>query len=91
MGPKQKLKLEVCPTKDDFDSFSWTTLDILLCSWYMLHPGADSSVLSLVLVVRGIKEVEVTAKDTKYARLRFLFPLNMAMGEGRWLRDCTER
>ncbi|KAJ3484858.1 hypothetical protein NLI96_g5348 [Meripilus lineatus] len=95
MSPAQTLDLDsIYPTAEDFHSFSWKMLDILLFSWYMLHGKRNSRKLSLDLQVpqelwdeqQAVKEK--TTKDKANMWLHFLFPLNMAVGKGRWLRYC---
>ncbi|KAJ3478207.1 hypothetical protein NLI96_g9919 [Meripilus lineatus] len=95
MSPAQTLTLQgIRPTAEDFHSFSWKMLDILLFSWYMLHGKRNHSTLSLNLKVpqtlwdeqQGVKEK--TTKDEANMWLHSLFPLNMAVGKGRWPGDC---
>ena len=97
MGPTQKLKLTaIRPTADNFYSFSWKTLDILLFSWYMLHGSGNTQTLDLHLWVprklwdkqQAVKEG--ATKDKENPWLHSLFPLNMAIGKGMWLGDCSE-
>ncbi|KAJ3484859.1 hypothetical protein NLI96_g5349 [Meripilus lineatus] len=97
MSPAQILYLHsIWPTAEDFHSFSWKMLDILLFSWYMLHGKRTSRTLSLNLKVpqklwdeqQAVEEK--TTEDEANMCLHTLFPLNMAVGEGRWLGDCKE-
>ena len=98
MGPTQILKLEdIQPTAEDFYSFSWKTLDILLFSWYMLHGRGSGQTLFLYLCVpqtlwdkqQAVKEEATKVKENPW--LHSLFPLNMAVGKGKWLGGCFER
>ena len=98
MGPTQILQLEsIKPTAEDFYSFSWKTLDILLFSWYMLHGRGNGQTLFFSLYVpRRLWDEQQTVKEEanevkKNPWLHSLFPLNMAVGKGMWLGDCSER
>ena len=97
MGPTQILELRsIYPTAEDFYSFSWKTLDILLFSWYMLHGRGNGQTLFFYLGVprklwdkqRAVKEEATEVKEKPW--LHSLFPLNMAVGRGMWLGDCYE-
>lgn len=97
MAPTQILKLEsIWPTAEDFHSFSWKTLDILLFSWYMLHGRGNGQTLFLRLRVpwqlrdkqKAIKEEAIDVKENIW--LHSFFPLNTAVGEGMWLARCRE-
>ena len=97
MGPTQILKLDpIEPTAEDFYSFSWKTLDILLFSWYMLHGRGNGQTLFFLLWVprklwdeqQAGKEEAPEVKENPW--LHSLFPLNMAIGKGMWLGDCSE-
>ena len=96
MGPTQNLKVEyIRPTVDNFYSFSWKTLDILLFSWYMLHGSGNIRTLFLELWVppklRDRQQVAKEAtKDKENPWLHSFFPLNNAVGKGMWLGDCSE-
>ena len=97
MGPTQVLTLRsIWPTAEDFYSFSWKTLDILLFSWYMLHGEGNSRSISLNLRVppkfwdpRQVLQ-EGAGKSKGKPWLHTLFPLNMAIGKDKWLGGCYE-
>ena len=97
MGPTQKLELRsIEPTAEDFYSFSWKTLDILLFSWDMLHGRGNGQTLFLNLEVprklwdeqQVVREKATKVKEKPW--LHSLFPLNMAVGKGKWLGECNE-
>ncbi|KAJ3484862.1 hypothetical protein NLI96_g5352 [Meripilus lineatus] len=95
MSPAQTLNLGgIQPTAEDFHSFSWKMLDILLFSWYMLYGTRNCRTFSLNLYVpqklwdgkQAVKEK--TTEDEANMWLHSLFPLNMAVGRERWLGYC---
>ena len=97
MGPTQRLELQdIRPTAEDFYSFSWKTLDILLFSWYMLYGRGNGQTLFFFLLVpqelwneqQAEKEEANEVKEKPW--LHTLFPLNMAVGKGMWLGECFE-
>lgn len=94
---KRELELkDITPTAEDFNSFSWTMLDILLFSWYMVRGGKNSPTLILSLDVsdEALYDHHTTneelTEDIRHPWLHTLFPLSMAIGEGRWLGECSE-
>ena len=95
MSPAQTLTLQgIRPTAEDFHSFSWKMLDILLFSWYMLHGKRNRHTLFLDLRVPQKlwdKQQVVTAKKNTNENMwrQSFFPLNTAVGKGRWLGYCT--
>lgn len=88
MMPRQTLKLEIWATAKDVSSFSWTVLDILLFGWHVLRGRGNNTTLILELWVPN--KIKGGSKDTEVHCLHSLLPLNMAVGKGKWLGECTE-
>lgn len=89
MGTQQQLALDIWFEDEYVHSFSWRVLDILLFSWFIRHCDGtrNGSTLTLSLSL-PVKDVTMTLQQIELMEcslLHVLFPLNMAIGKGRWL------
>lgn len=91
-GTVKALILSVVPTSENFHSFTWKVLDVILSAWCIkIHRMCRSFSLWLSLL-HPLRPG--TAEDGSFSwsnrtreQLRILFPLTTSLGRGTWYQE----
>lgn len=76
-----KLNLLVAPTLENFDSFPWKCLDVVLLSWFLGRRMRCDSRL-------GLHFHPTDGMDSRYS-VESLFPLATSLGKDKWCEFRT--